>query len=128
MISYLLSFFITPTFENSNSLDNRKSKADKIIQKYPDKVPMIVRKSTNTQNTISDYPYKNLPKEKYAVNKHFTVKEFKDKLIKDLCLNQSNMLFLECNGKLLSDQQLVENIYDVNKDEDNFLKIYYFYY
>ena len=71
------------SFRNKYSLDQRKTESHKILTKYPDKIPIIVTKSNNTEA-------KKLPsidKNKFLSPEDITLSQFIYVIRKRISLN-----------------------------------------
>lgn len=56
-------------FKEENSLEKRRADGDKILKKYPDRVPVIVEKAPKSR-------LKDLDKSKYLVPRELTLGQF----------------------------------------------------
>ena len=105
-------------FKQINSFSKRKSESTRILNKYPDRIPIICEK--DLKNSIQD-----IDKKKYLVPMDLTLGQFIYIIRKRIKINPEKALFLFINGKIPSTSQLISTIYDENKDEDGFLYITY---
>ena len=106
-------------FKKENNLQKRIEESKKIIDKYPDRIPIIVEKYKNGKNVP------NIDKKKYLVPKDLTLGQFQYVIRKRLKLEPSIAIFLFIKGTLLPTADLLSNVYDKYKDEDGFLYITY---
>jgi GABA(A) receptor-associated protein len=106
------------TFKSSKSLEDRISESKKIIEKYPDRIPIIVEKS-------ADSNLKDIDKQKYLVPKELTFSQFLYIIRKRIHLNEAEALFIFINNKLVPSNKSMNEVYDVDKDEDGFLYVTY---
>ena len=106
------------TFKSSKSLEDRISESNKIIEKYPDRIPIIVEKS-------ADSNLKDIDKQKYLVPKELTFSQFLYIIRKRIHLNEAEALFIFINNKLVPSNKSMNEVYDVDKDEDGFLYVTY---
>jgi GABA(A) receptor-associated protein len=100
-------------FKTLHSLEKRKSEAERIMKKYPDRIPVIVETGK----------YSRLPpldKKKYLVPE-LTVGQFLYVLRNRIKLNSEEALFLFINNTLPATSALMSQIYKENKSDDNFL-------
>ncbi|MBT3407105.1 hypothetical protein HN415_00310 [Candidatus Woesearchaeota archaeon] len=100
-------------------LDKRKAEANKMLEKYPDRIPIIVTKSR--RSTLSD-----IDKNKFLVPVDLTVGQFMyvvRKRIKNIDSTQAIYLFI--NNTLPQITSLIGEVYKNNKNKDNFLYIEY---
>merc|ERR1711976_271467 len=92
--------------------------ANKILSKYPDRIPVIVEKAPK-----SDVP--EIDKKKYLVPNDITVGKFIYEIKKHMKLPPEKAIFLFVNNVYPQTAQLMSIIYDRFKDEDGFLYITY---
>ena len=109
-------------FKKLNSLQDRFEESSRILQKYPERIPIICERSTFT---TSDCPI--IDKNKYLVNIDLTVGQFIYVIRKRLKLPAEKALFLFINGFIPSSSQRLGDIYYLYKDQDGFLYITYSY-
>jgi len=89
------------SFKEEHPLDKRKSEAERIRAKYPDRVPVICEKAPR-----SDIP--DIDKKKYLVPADLTVGQFQYVIRKRIKLPPEKALFVFCantiapNGKSLT--------------------------
>ena len=91
--------------------------AKRVLEKYPDKIPIIVKLSDKCTDL------KPLEKNKYIVPNDMTVGQFIYVVRKRINLKQGQALFFFCNNILLPNTLLLKSIYDKNKSENQFLYI-----
>ena len=106
-------------FKNKYSFDERHNESIKIRQKYPDKIPIICQKN---KNCIYSY---ELSKNKYLVPNDLTLGQFLIVIRRRIKINSNTALFLLINNKLFSSSEIISNIYEYEKDKDQFLYITY---
>ena len=100
------------------SSDKRKSEAERIRAKYPDRVPVICEKADR-----SDIP--DIDKKKYLVPADLTVGQFHYVIRKRIKLAPEKALFLFCSNSIPPNASLMSTVYEEQKDEDGFLYIQY---
>ena len=100
------------TFQNQD-LEERKKSSESIIKKYPKSVPIIV-------DCKSDI---GLDKNKYIVLKTLTIDQFMYTLRKKIKIDSSKSIFLLCNNTMISNNQMIINIYNKHHHLDGFLYI-----
>ena len=81
------------TFKTQNSLKDRMEEAARIMQKYPERIPIICERSSHTS---SDCPI--IDKNKYLVNIELTIGQFIYVIRKRMRLPPEKALFLFING------------------------------
>jgi len=105
-------------YKKSNSFEKRNNESNNIIQKYPDRIPIIVEKSYHSNINLID-------KSKYLVPKDMTIGQFVYIIRKRIDMKSSQALFIYINNKLPPTSNLISTIYNENKDDDGFLYIKY---
>jgi GABA(A) receptor-associated protein len=99
-------------------IEKRKSEAERIRAKYPDRVPVICEKADR-----SDIP--DIDKKKYLVPADLTVGQFHYVIRKRIKLAPEKALFLFCSNSIPPNAALMSTVYEEQKDEDGFLYIQY---
>ena len=110
--------YIMSNFKKSKIFEERFNESCKIIEKYPDRLPIIVEKSIKSK--IND-----IDKNKYLVPKEMTLGQFLYVIRKRIKLNPAEALFFFVNNILCSNTQNMNEIYNTYKDKDGFLYITY---
>ncbi|KAL1922668.1 uncharacterized protein VTP21DRAFT_10207 [Calcarisporiella thermophila] len=105
-------------FKDEHPFDRRKTEADRIRQKYPDRIPVICEKADR-----SDIP--DIDKKKYLVPADLTVGQFVYVIRKRVQLAPEKAIFLFVDDMLPPTAALMSAIYEQHKDEDGFLYITY---
>ena len=105
-------------FKTIHPFELRKSEAERIRSKYPDRIPVIVEK--NPKNQIAD-----IDKHKFLIPSELTIGQLMFIIRKRINLNQEQAIFLFVNNRLPQATEQVSSIYDKEKDEDGFLYIHY---
>ena len=98
--------------------EKRKSEAERIRAKYPDRVPVICEKADR-----SDIP--DIDKKKYLVPADLTVGQFHYVIRKRIKLAPEKALFLFCSNSIPPNAALMSTVYEEQKDQDGFLYIQY---
>ena len=99
------------------SLEERKKDADKVMKKYPERIPVIVEPLTKDIIEID--------KKKYIVSKDMTFGQLIFIVRKRMNVDSSIALFFTVNSNLITGSSDLGTIYEENKNEDNFLYIKY---
>lgn len=107
-------------FKNTYSFDYRQSESIRIMQKYPDRIPIICQKSKSANSTCPI-----IDKQKYLVPHDLSIGQYMYILRKRLHLSSEKALYIFINGTIPSVGNLIKNIYHEHKDPDGFLYIYY---
>ena len=94
-------------------LEERIQISQKIISKYPQRVPIIVDCKKELK----------LDKNKYIVPNDLTVGQFMYILKKRININHEQSIFLLCNNQLVINTELINNLFNRQKDYDGFLYI-----
>ena len=113
------SLLIKPSFKERFSLKTRQDEALRIMQKYPDRIPIIVERSS------SDTTTELINKNKYLAPSSLTVGQFVYVIRKRLVLPPEKAIFLFIGGILPPTASLLGTIYDEHKESDYFLYIKY---
>eukprot|EP00699_Malawimonas_sp_californiana_P001263 EC715228.1.p2 GENE.EC715228.1~~EC715228.1.p2 ORF type:complete len:138 (+),score=29.92 EC715228.1:49-414(+) len=106
------------SFKQEFTLEKRKAEAERIRQKYPDRIPVICEKAKK-----SDLP--DIDKKKYLVPGDLTVGQFVYVIRKRIKLTPEKAIFIFVNNVLPPTAALMSVLYDEQKDEDGFLYITY---
>lgn len=102
------------------SLEKRLAITESIFRKNDNlKIPIIIDlyDEPDTKDRIK------LNNHKFIVSKNILVSEFIFKLRKNLNINSYESIFLISNNNLLNTNDLLNSVYEKNKDQDNFLYI-----
>merc|ERR1712139_185188 len=83
----------SPAFKQEHSLEKRKAEAARIRERYPDRIPVIVEKSEN-----SDVP--EIDKQKYLVPADLTVGQFVYVVRKRIKLSADQAIYIFVNDVL----------------------------
>jgi len=105
-------------FKKTHPLEKRTQEAERIRAKYPDRIPVIVEKSDNTNIPTID-------KQKYLVPSDLTVGQFVYVIRKRIDLPAEKAMFVFINNTLPPTASLMSNIYEHHKDNDGFLYVKY---
>lgn len=105
---------------NKTNKDNLKNSVDKILIRYPNKVPVYVKKSKNDKNL------KDIEKNKFIVPNDITVGQFLTIIRKRINLNHEMALFIFINDTILPLQsETMKNLYYEHRNEDGLLELQY---
>lgn len=94
-------------------LEIRLKLFNEIFLKHPDRIPIII----DTKKELI------IDKNKYIVPKDLTIGQFTYMLKKRLKINQNDSIYLISNNKLVVNSHTIAQVYNENKDDDNFLYI-----
>ncbi|PWN39765.1 hypothetical protein IE81DRAFT_326210 [Ceraceosorus guamensis] len=101
-------------FKDEHPFEKRKAEAERIRQKYPDRIPVICEKADRT-----DIP--TIDKKKYLVPSDLTVGQFVYVIRKRIKLAPEKAIFIFVDEVLPATAALMSAIYEEHKDEDGFL-------
>jgi GABA(A) receptor-associated protein len=106
-------------FKLENSFQQRFEESTRILNKYPDRIPIICEK----MEKMYDSKNKDLPtidKSKYLVPKDLTLSQFLYVIRKRMKLSSEKAIFLFVGGKIPTSTELILNLYSRYKDLDGF--------
>ena len=104
-------------FKNKHTFEKRINEATRILEKYPDRCPIIIEKHNKCEYEID--------KTKYLVPKDLTVGQLIFVIRKRLKLRPETAIFLFCKNMMPPTSQYINNLYEDYKDPDGFLYIKY---
>ena len=100
------------------TFEERKQESTRINEKYPDRLPVIVKKDENSK-------LQNIDKEKYLVPKDMSLSQFVFVIRKRIKLEPANALFILINGNLVHGSKIMSNVFEEHKQDDGFLYVTY---
>ena len=106
-------------YKKNNSLEKRSKESENIIKKYPNRIPVIVERSEKCKE-IND-----IDKNKFLVPNDLTMNQFIYVVRKRLKLSSEKALFVFINDKLMPNSRTLYEIYQEEKEEDDFLYMKY---
>ena len=104
-------------YKNQYPFEKRKEDSDRILAKYPNRIPVIVEKF--------GIEVPDIDRKKYLVPDDLTMSNFMYVIRKRLKLKAEKALYLFVNNKILAGMENIGTVYDKYKDEDGFLYIKY---
>jgi GABA(A) receptor-associated protein len=107
------------TFQKMYTFNQRYVEALRVLNKYPDRIPIICEKDEKC-SSIGD-----LNKEKYLVDKTLTCAQFMFIIRKQLVLPAEKAIFLFINDILPNNNNTLAELYENHKSNDGFLYIKY---
>jgi|LauGreDrversion4_2_1035121.scaffolds.fasta_scaffold00184_26 GABA(A) receptor-associated protein len=111
----------TQQFKKKHSFEDRKKESERVINVYPERVPIICERSNSTSSkTIPD-----IDKQKYLVPRDLTVGQFMFVIRKRIKLAPEIALYFFINGTIPPSSELLSNIYSNHVDKDGFLYVEY---
>jgi len=90
----------------------KKTYALRLFKKYPDKIPVIMKKDPKT--TIP-----SIDKEKFLVPKDLTVAQFIYMFRQRIKLSPEQAIYLFFNGKMVNTTETMQNIYDQHHSKED---------
>lgn len=106
------------SFKDEHSFEKRKAEADRIKEKYPDRIPIIVERLEN-----SNVP--DIDKKKYLVPSDLTMGQFVYVIRKRIKLPADQAIFIFVNNTLPPAAALVSQVYKEHCDGSGFLFVSY---
>ena len=103
---------------SSKTYEEKKQESERIREKYPDRLPIIVKKDKNC--ILQD-----IDKEKYLVPKDMSLSQFMFVIRKRIHLDPATALFILINGNLINGTKIMSDIFTEYKQEDGFLYVVY---
>ena len=106
-------------FKNKFKFDHRKKESERIMNKYPDRIPVIIERAKNSD-------VQSIDKNKYLVPNDLKMSQLLWVVRKRLKLDSSCALFLfTVNGTLHPNTEYVSSVYEKSHNEDGFLYLNY---
>ena len=103
----------------TNDQMERVKKSQFILEKYPDRVPLIVNPSKSDRDA---YP---IDKSKYITPRELTLLQLQQIIRKRIRFPPEKALFMFINNRIYPITSMIGTIYDANKDADGFLYVSY---
>ena len=97
----------------------RVKKSQLILEKYPDRVPLIIQPSKTDRDA---YP---IDKSKYITPRDLTLLQLQQIIRKRINFPPEKAMFMFINNKIYPITSIIGTVYDTNKDSDGFLYITY---
>lgn len=104
-------------YKEKNAYDKRLIESTTIIEKYPERVPIICERLTMKVPLID--------RSKYLCPRNLTIANFLYVIRKRLKLNESEAIYLFINNSIINGSKDLGTIYEQKKDNDGFLYIRY---
>lgn len=106
------------SFKKAQSFDTRKATAKRMLDKYPDRVPVVIEKAQGSKA-------KELPNNRYMIPQDFTMAQFLSTLRKRIKLSEDQAIFLYTENGIPPSSQSISQIYYEQVDPDGFLYMSY---
>jgi len=107
------------SFKQLYSLNQRKNECEKILLKYPNRIPIICEKNYNSTNVP------DIDKHKYLVSRDLTLGQFMHIIRQRMNLSPEVGLYIFISGFIPTNSQFLSNLYVDFRDDDGFLYIIY---
>lgn len=108
------------SFKERNSVQKRMQEAMRIINKYPDRIPIICEKTNNTRDNLP-----KIDKNKYLVPNDFIVSQFIQIIRNKLRIDPHVAIFLIVGDNIPTPMTAMSELYYHYRDYDGFLYISY---
>lgn len=109
------------SFKEQHSFEKRKTESERILAKYPDRIPIIVEKFNGKNDSKLD----DINKKKFLAPPDITIGQFMYIIRNRLKLTEDKALFIFINKTLPATAATLNTIYENNKDDDGFLYVSY---
>jgi GABA(A) receptor-associated protein len=103
----------------SNEYLERVKKSQLILEKYPDRVPLIIKPSENDRDSFP------IDKTKYITPRDLTLAQLQQIIRKRIRFPPEKAMFMFIHNKIFPITSMIGTIYDTHKDSDGFLYITY---
>lgn len=110
-----------PKFKERYDFIERSKEANRVLDKYPDRIPIICEKNLNRSNESMP----EIDKNKYLVPSDLTCGQFIYTIRKRLQMPAEKAIFLLVRGVIPPIGTQMLELYEKYKDDDNFLYINY---
>ena len=107
-----------PTFKFTHDFESRLLESQRVINKHPDRIPIICEK--NRRSNVGE-----IDKIKYLVPRDLTCGQFIYVIKKRIQMHYENALFITISGIMPQTNTPIIDLYERYKDEDGFLYIMY---
>lgn len=105
-------------FKDNVDFESRKTESARILDKYPDRIPIIVEKEAKSDVTDID-------KKKYLVPKDLTMGQFIFVIRKRIRLPPEKAIYMFINNTLPPSAAFMSSLYQEHHDDDGFLYLTY---
>lgn len=105
-------------YQELREFDYRVQESQRIIKKYPYRIPCIIQKESKSKLV-------SIPNIKYLVPSESKMVDIMMVIRKHLRLEPYHALFFTLNQTVLSGSTTFGSIYEMNKEKDGFLYLYY---
>ena len=106
-------------FANRYQFNERFHEANRVLSKYPERIPIICEKNAKCKD------FNNIDKEKFLVSQELTCGQFMYIIRRRLELPAEKAVFIMINGIIPSNTDMMYELYEKHKNHDGFLYITY---
>jgi GABA(A) receptor-associated protein len=117
--AYSANNIITDSSTAGNDYIEKLKKSQLILEKYPDRVPVIIQPSPTDRGA---YP---IDKSKYITPRELTLLQLQQIIRKRIKLPAEKALFMFINNKVFPITSIIGPLYDEHKNKDGFLYVTY---
>ena len=104
-------------FKSNHPFEKRFNESKRILEKYPDRVPVICERITNNVPQVD--------RKKYLCPGDLSLANFMYVIRKRMNLSSDKSLYFFVNDKMMPCSALLSSVYDSEKADDGFLYINY---
>jgi len=97
----------------------RLEESKRVMEKYPDRIPVIMEKAANSKNVP------DIDRKKFLVPRDIIVSQFTFIIRKRINLTAEKAIFVFVNNTLPPSSAVMSDIYEAHKNEDGFLYMNY---
>ena len=107
-------------FKRDSVFERRTKESSYLLEKYPERVPIIIERSKNSKHlTIID-------KNKFLVPRELTMSQLLWVIRKRMNIRREQAVFLSSeSGTIFTSTEHISSVYENNKDPDGFLYLEY---
>lgn len=107
-------------FKMLHSFDKRKEESTHILNKYPDRIPVIVEKSDSSPTL------KDIDKHKYLIPRDLTIGQFIHLIRQRIKIDAKDSIFIFIDNRVIpKTSDTIGQVYEQNQDKDGFLYVSY---
>lgn len=107
-------------FKSEFTFEQRKEESNRVLQKYPDRIPIICEKNKQATKECPD-----IDKKKYLVPRDLTMGQFLYVVRKRMNISPEKAIFLFVGNTIAPSTTIINNVYNYHVDKDGFLYITY---
>ena len=109
---------MTKSFKESHPYENRREEAERMLEKYPDRIPCIIEKHSSSK-------LPDIDKKKFLVPTDLTVGQLIHVIRKRVTIPSEMAIFLLINNTMPSASGSLAQVYEQHKSDDKFLYCLY---